>query len=234
VTIDTLSLADDTAGISLGTLNDMGGAAELSLTAWIRATSFAAGDPGAIFAKTSSTGTVGPWKLQIQDGGVGLRFILNTSVGGDASITDATVFATGTDYFVAGIYNGVTMKTFVNAVETASAAKTGTVQSNANNARLGGVDPGSGAFRRKFNGRLDDLRIYTRGLSLAELETMYAARGHDAIKNGLLHRWLVKEAAPGVVGIVPIVDSAAGQFNGTPIFGPVYRESILSPRRRYL
>lgn len=234
MTIDTLSLADDTAGISLGTLNDMGDAAGLSLTAWIRPTSFDASNPGAIFAKTDGTGNVGPWKLQIQDGGVGLRFILNTSVGGDDLVTGATVFSTGTYYFIAGVYNGATMQTFVNAVSTASLAKTGTVESNTNNARIGGVDPGSGAFRRKFNGRIDDIRIYNVGLTTAELETIYNARGHDGIVRGLLHRWLVNELAPGTAATVAgsIKDMAAGQFNASPIFNPIYRDSILSYRKR--
>ena len=234
--IDTLSLTDDTAGITLGTLNDMGGAAQLTLLAWIIATSFAAGDEGVIFGKSDGTGNVGPWKLQIEDGGVGLRFILNASVGGDVTITDATVFSTGTLYLVAGVYDGASMITYVNGVATTSAAQTGTVESTADPARIGGLDTGTGVFRRKFNGRIEDAQVYTRGLSANEMLTIYNARGHAAIKNGMLHRWILNEATPGTVAATAgqFKDEAAGLFNASPIFSPVYRAAQLSHRRRFL
>lgn len=233
MSLDGLSLATDSAGVSLGTLDDTAGASGLTLCAWIRATSFDAGNPGVIMCHTNSTGNVGPWKLQIQDGGVGLRFVLGAG-GSDSVITGATVFSTGTRYFVAATYDGADMRTFVNASQTQIGAKTGTVNSAAVNTRLFGADDGA-SFRRKFNGIAEDFRIYTRALSVAELETIIGAQGRDNIVSGLLHRWRCNEGSEGATasGAGSIKDSGAAQVNGTPIFSPTYRASQLSFARAY-
>lgn len=234
MSLDGLSLATDSAGVSLGTLDDTAGAAALTLCAWIIPTSFDAGNPGCIMCHTNSTGNVGPWKLQIQDGGVGLRFVLGAG-GSDTTITGTTVFSTGTRYFVAATYGGSNMRTFVNAVETQVGAKTGTVNSApASNTRLFGVDDGA-SFRRKFNGVAEDFRIYTRRLSVAELETILNTLGRDNIVDGLLHRWRCNEGAEGTTasGAGTIKDSGSATFNGTPIFSPTYRASRLSFARTY-
>lgn len=225
--------AADGDGIDLGTLNTTGGLSGLTLCCWIRPTAYQAGDEAVFFAKSNSTGNVGPWKLQIQDGGSDFRFILNTSVGGDHTLTDTTVFPTAQWMFVAGTYDGSNMRTFVNAVETASLAVTGTVQSNAFPTRLAGVQ--AGTFRRRFNGYMEDARIYSRALSQAELESLFVSRGASPIVHGLLHWWRMQERAPGVVaaGAGVIKDSGPQQFNGDVIDTPTYVEGILRGRRLY-
>ncbi len=44
-----------------------------------------------------------------------------------------------------------------------------------------------------FNGLLEDMRIYNRVLSAAEIATIYAQRGSDNILYGLLNRWVMNE-----------------------------------------
>lgn len=235
--IDTPTLADGTNAVTLGTSDDAAAAAALSIMAWIIATSFAGGDEAVILCHSSSTGNVGPFKLQIQDGGTGLRFIIGTSVGGDDMITDGTAFATGTLYHVAGVYDGASMITYVNGLATTSAAKTGTVTSApGTESRICGLDTGSG-IRRKFNGQAADVRLYRRGLSANEMRTIYACRGHDGIALTRTHQWQFRAGAPGVVaaGAGVFKDSGNGVIlNASPVASPIWRAEPLSQRRRYL
>ena len=56
-----------------------------------------------------------------------------------------------------------------------------------------------------FSGNLEDIRIFNRILSLAEVQTIYASRGLDGITYGQLHRWPLNE--------LPIGDSYTGDTN---------------------
>lgn len=94
-----------------------------------------------------------------------------------------------------------------------------------------------------LDGILDDLRFYSRVLSAAELQTIFAIRGVDGIVHGLLGRWPMDEGAPettatGAGTIVDISDTDAstgmegGAHHGDPIGSPVYKDSELRSRRR--
>jgi hypothetical protein len=69
-----------------------------------------------------------------------------------------------------------------------------------------------------FNGIIDDVRIYNRNLSAAEIATIFASRGRDQILDGLVSCWLMDEGAPGVVatGAGSIKDLGVNRNNGTP------------------
>ncbi|MDD3927278.1 MAG: LamG domain-containing protein [bacterium] len=85
-------------------------------------------------------------------------------------------------------------------------------------------------------GVLDDLRIYSRALSAAEIQTIHACNGHDGIVQGLVGRWLLNELSPGTAATDAggIVDISGNGNHGTPYGGPVYRGSELSFGKRYL
>ncbi len=72
---------------------------------------------------------------------------------------------------------------------------------------------------------LDDVRIYSRALSAAEISAIHTGQGNDHITTGLVGRWLFGER----------IKDHSGQGNhGTPYGGPVYAASALSLGRRYL
>lgn len=87
-----------------------------------------------------------------------------------------------------------------------------------------------------FNGLLDDLRTYSRVLSDQEILTIYTARGHDAITDGLIQRIQFMEQGVGLspVGVGSVKDVSVRKQNFNPVGSPVYRLSELSKRRRYL
>jgi hypothetical protein len=211
--------------IDLGTINPLSGLGAASFTAWARPDAIGLADPTVIMSKGNTTGNDCPWKIQMQNGGDFIRGILDTGAGGD--LLDAvTAFAAGIWAFIAMTYDGVNKRIYFNAVQDAIEAQTGNIIASALATRIASVNTGSP--RREWDGLLDDIRIYNRTLSLAELETMYALRGIDNIVSGLVNRWRMNEQAPGVAasGAGSIKD-LTGSFNGTPVASPVYREGIL-------
>lgn len=87
----------------------------------------------------------------------------------DAQSITVTV-TTGVLYHVAGTYDGVTMRLYLNGVQVNSAAKTGISGDFGNNVGIGAQGDGD----VPMNGRVGDVRIYDRALSAAEVWQLYA------------------------------------------------------------
>jgi len=89
---------------------------------------------------------------------------------------------------------------------------------------------------RGLQGRLEDIRLYNRGLSLEEVQGIYHGRGHDGIVDGLVARWMFQELHPGQ-GLANAYDVAASAttHDGTdtsPAGGVTHGEGDLAFRRR--
>ncbi len=97
---------------------------------------------------------------------------------------------TNTWIHVAGTWNGSTMTIYTNGVPEASLAATGTITSTTDMLAIGDKSGGTstGDF---FNGDLDEVRVYSRGLSLEEINlVMHAGDSPPTPPAGL-------RAAPG-------------------------------------
>jgi len=94
-------------------------------------------------------------------------------------------------------------------------------------AYLGGED----ATNIFFAGDIDDFRIYDRLLGPAEVATLYAARGHDGIKEGLLNRFSLNGINSSVVGDLPNLTNGRSASSEN---SPVFTSEILSLRRKNL
>jgi hypothetical protein len=96
---------------------------------------------------------------------------------------------------------------------------------------LGANDDGGSEY---YDGRIQDLRMYNRALSAGEMGTIYAARGHDNLLYGLIHRWKLMELSPGTSASLAnsIRDACIGERHGSPNNTPTYREALVSVRRR--
>ncbi len=64
-------------------------------------------------------------------------------------------------------YNGATMQLYVNGVQVASHAQTGAIATSTNPLQIGG----DSLYGQYFAGRIDEVRIYNRGLSVAEIQS---------------------------------------------------------------
>jgi hypothetical protein len=118
------------------------------------------------------------WLLGFYDNGY--AFQLNTL---DSGATNLLWGSAPTRQWVhlAGVYDGVTMRLFANGVLMQSAAKSGPMQLDNNPLIVGGnEDTASGAPQSLFKGRIDDVRLYRRALSDAEIQALAAADGPPA------------------------------------------------------
>lgn len=86
----------------------------------------------------------------------------------NSQFADATTtLALNTWTHISTTYNGSLLKFFVNGVEVRSKAVTGNIQVSANPLRVGG----NTVWGEYFRGQIDDIRIYSRALSAAEITT---------------------------------------------------------------
>jgi hypothetical protein len=68
---------------------------------------------------------------------------------------------------LAATYDGATMQLYVNGVQVASRAQTGAIATSTNPLQIGG----DSFYGQYFAGRIDEVRIYNRALSVAEIQT---------------------------------------------------------------
>lgn len=148
-------------------------AAELDLTgnftvsAWIRPG--AASQTSLAGVVTKSTGGVDNYQLSYDAAGTRVRFIADCD--SQTTLTSTTTLTnTSNWYFIAGVKSGTSMKLYINGTEEASGTCTGAVQTNAANLGIGGM-PGS----PYFNGRVDEVKLFSQDLSQSEVTVLYDA-----------------------------------------------------------
>lgn len=156
----------------------------------------------------------------------------DTGVSGGAGVSITGNLSTSTLYHIAttnnlstgaaAIYLNGSLDNSVGSGQTSTAASaTFTL----------GTRTGSGNYA---NVSLEDVRIYNRVLSAAEISTIYACRGTDGIVNGLLNRWLLNENSQGTAASgAGILKDLTGNNNLTPSNSPTweYSNSVISSRR---
>jgi len=94
------------------------------------------------------------------------------AVGGTFAASSSATFgaaalAANTWTHLAATYDGATLRFYVNAVQVSSIARTGNLAMSTNPLQIGG-DSLYGQF---FQGKIDDVRVYNRALSVSEIQT---------------------------------------------------------------
>jgi hypothetical protein len=88
-------------------------------------------------------------------------------------LDSSTAVPAATWVHLAGTYDGATLRVYVNGVLSASRAVTGTLCSNASPLGIGAkINVATGGVEAYFDGRIDDLEVYDRALSAAEIRTV--------------------------------------------------------------
>jgi PKD repeat protein len=95
---------------------------------------------------------------------------INTG-GGDLPAPGAAVLATGSWSHLVTTYDGARLRLFVNGVEAASTAASGPLVQSGDPLRIGG----NGVWGEYFSGLIDEVRVYNRALSSAEIQADMAA-----------------------------------------------------------
>ncbi len=86
--------------------------------------------------------------------------------GRDRGTTGAAALGLGTWTHVAGTYDGATLRFYVNGAQVATRALTGTLASGTGPLSIGG----NGVWGEWFSGRIDEVRVYNRVLSAADIQ----------------------------------------------------------------
>jgi hypothetical protein len=130
----------------------------VTLEAWIDATALG----GRIFDKITAGGTNG---YLLDTVGNKLRMIV-----GSQALSTASSLSTGTWTHVAGVYDGANMTVYVNGAAAGTVAHTGAIPTNALTLRVGADSSGASLF----SGLIDEARVYSRALSAADIQALYA------------------------------------------------------------
>uniref|UniRef100_UPI000B3606BC LamG domain-containing protein n=1 Tax=Crenothrix polyspora TaxID=360316 RepID=UPI000B3606BC len=87
------------------------------------------------------------------------------------------------------VKEGSNVKNYLNGVLISSVTYSGSnIKTNANPLFIGAVNADDG-IRAFYTGLVDDVRIYNRALSEAEVQSLYAEDGGTALNNGLVAHW---------------------------------------------
>ena len=196
------------------TLASVTGAA-VSMECWVKANAFKTGSPG-ISGVIGMENGYDAAMLRFGDAGITsdkLQFVLGIA-GDQQKLTSTTSFSPNTWYHVAGTYDGTTMRLYVNGLLNASMAFPGTVT-------------GTGLFTmgrnydntRILNGSVDEVRVWTRTLTAAEI---------------LANKCSVSPTAPGLAGYWKLdngsgttaTDASSGNHPATLIGTPAWTTAI--------
>jgi glucose/arabinose dehydrogenase len=127
---------------------------------------------GSIIAKPYGTGGLPSWQFAFD--GTDLSF---TSTDGTATHRDAAAApAAGVWVHVAGTWDGVTKRLFVNGTQVVEAARS--VAMDGEDVVFGGIYA-SGQLTALFKGRVDDARIYDHALTTDEIAQLYESASAD-------------------------------------------------------
>ena len=87
--------------------------------------------------------------------------------GGEAVVTGPAALPINTWTHMAGTFDGTTLRLYINGSLVTSQAFAGPIFTSTGALRIGG----NGVWGEYFTGRIDDVRVYNRALSAAEIQT---------------------------------------------------------------
>ena len=87
--------------------------------------------------------------------------------GVSANLFGASALGLDTWTHLAGTYDGTTMRLYVNGLQVASQASAGNILTSANPLQIGG----DSIFGQTFEGKIDEVRVYDRALSVSEIQS---------------------------------------------------------------
>jgi chitodextrinase len=132
----------------------------LTLEAWVYPTATQSGWRAVVQKETDA------WFLHASHDGGALRPAAGGTYGGNGDLVGSTsAIPLNTWTHLAQTYDGSTLQLYVNGVVVASKARTGALQTTTSPMWIGGNNP----YGEYFTGRIDDVRVYDRALSVSEI-----------------------------------------------------------------
>ena len=149
-----------------------------------------------------------------------LRFRLENSTTYSQIALNTNIFSTNKWYYITFVSNETGLYFYKNGVlDTSSLSVPVTPKANSESLYIGGGfgDAGTG---QDFNGSIDEVRIYNRALSAAEIQALYksgAAKLKVPTNTGLVGYWSMNEGTGSFTG-----DSSGNKNTGTLTGGPTW------------
>ena len=159
--------------VDLGTLDVSGG--ELTLSAWVKSSDLGncVADDCRILSKATGTAEDDHYFMlsTIASGGVKLRFRLKTDGATSTLIAGTGNLSDDVWHHAVAVYDGNEMRLYLDGALVGSTPKSGSLTTNAAvSTWIGGNPPN--AAERPWAGTIDDVRIYDRALSEAEIDAL--------------------------------------------------------------
>lgn len=219
-----LSFNGGGAYVSMGDVDAMDGLSQITASAWIRTS--AAGEKH-ILDKSGCDGASGGGPFELGTGffveGKATFVIYRASGASTFEKVDSTTTVTdGAWHHVAGVYDGSSVRIYVDGVLSGTTMAPGiTMPGNSNAFELGGRCNG---YAYPWNGSIDDVRIYGRALSAAEVQADMGAAVVEPAGGGADAGTAAPDAgssAPDAGSAAPDAGSAAPDAGSTaPDAGP--------------
>ena len=146
-------------------------AGAITLAAWINASSWPAQIWQGSIINKESFGAEAGYAFRGGAGGL-LSFVVYTG-GGNWSELQTTSPVTVGWHHVAATFNGATMSIYVDGVQQAAKAQSGSIAASTGLSAMVGNCPSD--MTRQFTGEIVDARVYSRALSAAEVSAIHAA-----------------------------------------------------------
>lgn len=142
----------------------------LTVSAWVNLRASGSSNPGAeIFSKGFGGGD--PFiSYGLEVDATVFRFSIGTT--GFINLLSTTTYNLNQWYHVVGTYDKQNMRIFINGVQTNSASQTGTIVYASQPLTIGTWFNGVGTGNQ-LNGFLDDIRLYSRALTVGEILALY-------------------------------------------------------------
>lgn len=157
--------------VDLGVINPSSNA--LTLACWFKPDSFGVTDGRLISRASAVDDSANLWMLSTIQSGSNFRLRGRVRTGNATAtvIASSGNLALDTWMHAALVYDGAQMRLYLDGVLVGSLAKTGTLNTSTTVGVAIGNQP-TGAGLRPFHGCIDEVRIYSRALSLAEIQAL--------------------------------------------------------------
>ena len=144
----------------------------ITVSAWFKYSASNSVSGGNVIVSHWTSGSNYPYILYM-DSGTMKYAITNAAVSN--AITTGSAVSSGNWHHAALVYDGSLVRGYLNGnLDGTPTAQTGAIQTLATSTIIGSRDSGSFSF---FNGVIDDVRIYNRALTAAEVQALYSL-GH--------------------------------------------------------
>ena len=173
-----------------------------TILVWFKADLF--GDARFVSKASNPSANNHYWSFGIQDSNNLRVFLKNTSGATNAWNPSVATMSTGIWYFAAMTYNGSTVRVYLNGAQVNSTSWSNSLTTNTSVAIGLGNQP-AGAGDRAFDGMLDEIAVFDKALSAAQIDALYKAAG-----GGLIGHWKLYATAGTTVA-----DSSVYGQNGT-------------------